>query len=301
MDAAEPDFVARTAYAARVTMTAPPEGWAGDDPARGVEVVLDGSRGEVEVSRYAQALTDTVWLLSNIDRLAVRETTARLRWTIADTSANGVLRARLTPRTIPEKRPAGTVGVSPRALMDGLRALGERPEIPDLFTEATVHRVDRLGEPNKGVRGVTVAAVTVSGEVGAPVPITETLREHAKAAIAPRETSVGSVTGVLDVLNARSRGRIKGSIYNAGTRHALTCIIPADRSPEFVEAFGHRVLVGGPLTRNELGQVISIEVAELQVLPDGFRAPTVDELLGIDPQWTGDLSTADYLARVRGA
>lgn len=274
--------------------------WPGD-VARGIEVSLDGARGDVEVSRYARALTDTVWLLTHIDRLAVRETQARLRWTIADTSANGVLRARLTPRTIPDKRPAETVAVSPRALVDGLMALTERPEIPDLFTEASVHRVDRLGEPTGGVRGITLAPVTADGDVGQPVPITETVREHARAAVAPRETSTGSVVGVLDVLNARSRGRIKGSIYNARTRHAVTCVVPADHSSQFVEAFGRKVLVGGLLTRNELGQVISIEVAELQILPEDFRTPTVDELLGIDPGWTGDLSTAQYLARVRGA
>lgn len=284
-----------------MTTTVPPGvEWTGD-VARGVEVTLDASRGDVEVSRYAQALTDTVWLLTHIDRLAVREIRARLRWTIADTSANGVLRARLTPRTIPEKRPAETVGVPSRALVDGLIALTARSEIPDLFTEASVHRVDRLGEPTRGVRGVTLAPVTVDGDVGQPVPITETVREHAKAAIAPRETSTGSVVGVLDVLNARSRGRIKGSIYNARTRHAVTCVIPANHSSQFVEAFGRKVLVGGPLTRNELGQVISIEVAELQVLPEDFRTPTVDELLGIDPGWTGALPTAEYLARVRGA
>lgn len=286
-----------------VTTFVPPEGHLQDDEAsaRGVEVVLDGSRGEVEVSRYVQALSDTVWLLTNIDRLAVQETKARLKWTIADTSANGVLRARLTPRTIPDKRPAATMGLPQRALVDGLRALSQRPEIPDLFTEASVQRVDRLGEPTRGVKGVLVAPVTLDGEVGEAVSINDSVRSNAKAAIAPQETSVGSVVGVLDVLNARSKGRVKGSLFNVRTRHAVTCLIASERSAEFVEAFGRRVLIGGPLTRNELGQVISIQVAELQILPDDYRTPTIDELLGIDPDWTGSMSTADYLARVRGA
>jgi hypothetical protein len=81
----------------------------------------------------------------------------------------------------------------------------------------------------------------------------------------------------------------------------VTCLIPPDRTPDVTEAFGHRVLVGGPLTRNELGQVITIEMSEIQVLADDFRPPTVDELLGIDPSWTGSMTTDEYLARVRGA
>lgn len=274
---------------------------ADDGSARGVEVILDGSRGEVEVSRYAQALTDTVWLLTNIDRVAVQEPSARLRWTVADLSANGVLRARLSPRTIPEKRSLGSVSVPPTALVEGLQRLSERPEIPDLFTEAAVQRVDRLGAPSRGLRGVTLAPVTATGDVGAPVPISDAVRNNAKAAIAPREMSLGSVTGVLDVLNARSRGAMKGSVYNQRTRHAVTCLVAAEVASTFVEAFGRRVLVGGTLRRNELGQAISIEVAELQVLPENFRPPAVDELLGADPAWTGELSTVEYLARVRGA
>jgi hypothetical protein len=271
-------------------------------PARGVDVILDGSRGEVEVARYARALTDTVWLLSSIDRLEVQESrAARLHWTVDDLSANGVLRARLTPRAIPEKRSEGSASVPPTALVDGLFALAQRPEIPDLFTEASVQRVDRLGEPSQGLKGVTLAPVTADGGVGEAVRISDLVRSNAKAAIAPRETSVGSVTGVLDVLNARRRGPMRGSIYNPRTRHAVTCLVPVESADAFVEAFGRRVLVGGTLQRNELGQVISVEVAELQVLPEGFRTPTVDELLGLDPSWTGDLSTADYLARLRGA
>lgn len=94
---------------------------------------------------------------------------------------------------------------------------------------------------------------------------------------------------------------MRGSVYNPRTRQAVTCLVPPSTASQFVNAFGRRVLVGGTLRRNELGQAITIEVAELQVLPEDFRAPTVDELLGIDVDWTGELSTADYLARVRGA
>jgi len=94
---------------------------------------------------------------------------------------------------------------------------------------------------------------------------------------------------------------IRGSIYNPRTRHAVTCLIASDRIDDVMGAFGHRVTVGGPLTRNELGQVIRIELVHLEVLPEDFVVPTVDDILGVDTNWTGSLSTHDYLARVRGA
>ena len=267
---------------------------------QGIEVIVDGARREVEVGRYTKVLNDTVWLLQQIDRLAYQQA-PRLHWAIADTSSNGVFRARLVPRTIPSKRPALSAHVPPQALVEGLASLAERAEIPDLFTEASVQRVDKLGEPTGGIRGVQLASISDSGSVGEPVRVDEALRQHARSAIAPQEKSVGSVSGLLDVLNARRRGVVRGSIFNARTRRAVTCLIPATRIDEVTSAFGHKVLVGGPLTRNELGQVIHIELVDLEVQPDDFRVPTVDEILGIDPEWTGGLSIDDYLARVRGA
>lgn len=267
---------------------------------QGIEVVVDGARREVEVTRYTKALNDTVWLLQQIDRLAYHQA-PRLHWAIADTSSNGVFRARLIPRTIPSKRPALSAHVPPQALVEGLAALSERAEIPDLFTEASVQRVDKLGEPTGGIRGVQLAPISDAGSVGQPVRVDEALRQHARSAIAPRERSVGSVAGMLDVLNARRQGVVRGSIFNPRTRRAVTCLIPAARIEEVTSAFGHRVVVGGPLTRNELGQVIHIELVDFEVQPKDFRVPTVDEILGIDPGWTGELSIDDYLTRVRGA
>jgi hypothetical protein len=65
-----PHSVGPTLYAARVSLRD-----VGDETSRvggelrGIDVILDGPSGGVEVSRYVQALTDTVWLLDNIDRL----------------------------------------------------------------------------------------------------------------------------------------------------------------------------------------------------------------------------------------
>jgi hypothetical protein len=170
-----------------------------------------------------------------------------------------------------------------------------------LFSEASVHRVDKLGELTGGIRGIELAPISESGTVGDPVRVDEALREHARSAIAPQETSTGSVSGLLDVLNARQRRVLRGSIYNSRTRHAVTCLIPVDRVGDVTGAFGRRVLVGGPLTRNEVGQVIRIELVDLEILPDDFRVPTVDEMLGVDSQWTGELSTDEYMESVRGA
>jgi hypothetical protein len=267
---------------------------------QGIEVVVDGARREVEVARYTRALTDTVWLLQHIDRLAFQEA-PRLQWAISDTTSNGVFRAKLTPRTIPNKRPAASAHVPPQALVDGLVSLTSRAEIPDLFSEQSVHRVDKLGELKGGIRGIELAPISENGSVGEHVRVDEALREHARSAIAPQETSTGSVSGLLDVLNARQKKGLRGSIYNPRSRHAVTCLIPLDRVNDVTGAFGHRVLVGGPLTRNEVGQVIRIELVDLEILADDFRVPTVDDILGIDAQWTGGLSTDEYLERVRGA
>ncbi len=58
------------------------------------------------------------------------------------------------------------------------------------------------------------------------------------------------------------------------------------------------MLVGGELHRNVLGQAVRLDMTELQVLPERSATSTFD-ILGISPNWTGDLSTEEFMRQVR--
>jgi hypothetical protein len=64
-------------------------------------------------------------------------------------------------------------------------------------------------------------------------------------------------------------------------------------------AWNKRVVAGGILTRNAAGQAVRLDLEELILLPDETEQISAWNLLGIDPDYTGALSTDEYLDRTR--
>jgi hypothetical protein len=78
--------------------------------------------------------------------------------------------------------------------------------------------------------------------------------------------------------------------------------VPAAMEPKVHELWRRRVLARGRVTRNERGQAIRISIEGFELLPedDRARAP-VDELLGIDQDWTGGQDVDEYVREARRA
>jgi hypothetical protein len=59
------------------------------------------------------------------------------------------------------------------------------------------------------------------------------------------------------------------------------------------------VVVTGVVRRNGAGQMVSILVEELEILRNDNELPTVAELVGSDPDFTGGLPADEWVRRVR--
>ncbi|HWG73692.1 MAG TPA: hypothetical protein VG184_06525 [Acidimicrobiales bacterium] len=130
--------------------------------------------------------------------------------------------------------------------------------------------------------------------------ITEAVVEHDLASIQDTDRAVGSVAGVLDVINLR-RGNHHVSLYDDETRRAVRCRFPDELFTTMKDALGKRVRAFGEVTRNRSGQILQVDIDRVEALAEATSVPTVDELAGIAEWYTGDQSTEDYLRSVRGA
>jgi hypothetical protein len=187
------------------------------------------------------------------------------------------------------------------ALVSGVESLQRIPEVPQYYTESTVERLLKIGQPGQGVKEVSLA--TVNGKVDNDyVPVSEPVRQHAQEAVRGAETSLGSVAGWLDQMNARrfGKGLLVVSLFDSLTHRAVTGHIPAAMEPEVRKLWRRRVLAIGQVMRNERGQPVRISIESFEQLPedDSARAP-VDQLLGIDRDWTSGQSVDEYVREAR--
>jgi hypothetical protein len=266
-----------------------------------LDVQIRSSRNErVELARLTRTLDEVRLALAEIDRVYVLRG-RRPKWVVSTVSDEvEYLLIRLTA--------AATVGRDTRsllapaeALVSGIDVLQRLPEVPQYYTESTVERVLKIGEPGHGVREVALGTVNGSADY---VPVSEPVRQHAREAVRGKETSLGSVAGWLDQMNARrvGKGLLMVSLFDPLTRRAVTGHMPSAMEPEAHELWRHRVLATGRVTRNERGQPVRINIEGFERLPedDSTRAP-VRELLGIDPGWLGGQDVDEYVREARRA
>ncbi|WP_157240671.1 hypothetical protein [Catenuloplanes japonicus] len=262
-----------------------------------MEVSIDGPRRAVGVRAYTRLLDQVLLSLEEVDRVALPGRVARLEWAVEDLSFKGGLKAVIAPRKVPRLRPFGTVSTPALSLVSGIKNLHATPEIPQFFSPGIVERVEQIGRPvgDNGIERVEIRPLS-HGSVSAVVDF-ETV-SNARQAINVSRRSWGSIQGQLDVIKANTRSGPRAQVLIEGTRRAITVRASADQANTLRDAWGKRVLVGGELHRNVLGQAVRLDMTELQVLPERSATSTFD-ILGISPNWTGDLSTEEFMRQVR--
>ena len=264
------------------------------------ELVLQTAHG-IDARAYTDTLSSWVLALEEMDRLALPGRTARLDWAVTDLdrTPRGDFRINLQPRRLPARRPPGTWLIPGQTLVAGVEALDAKPDVPELFSPSLVARVQSVGAHlgRDGIDAMWIASM--NGERGPGAEVTERVVHNAAEAVRPVEQAYSSVHGRLDTLSLRGRRGLRAAVVDDRTRRAVACTLGRLDGQVLQNAFGKRVILAGLLSRNASGQPLKLEVDELELLVDNQEPMSAHDLLGVDPNWTGDLTTSEYIDYVR--
>jgi hypothetical protein len=109
---------------------------------------------------------------------------------------------------------------------------------------------------------------------------------------------VGSVLGILGSITVKGRNAAGLWPDRGGPRVRLW--FTDEQMPALRDALARRVQVSGLLRRDGTGRVTEVAVRRIELLPSHGEGKPVTGLVGVAPNLTGDLSTLDYLAWIRG-
>ncbi|MGC5399550.1 hypothetical protein ACPXCP_27910 [Streptomyces sp. DT20] len=265
-----------------------------------LEVRIAPTSTRLDLKTYTQILGEIRMSLEEVDRTALPVRSPRLKWAIEELTMDRDVRIVLVPSVIPAKRSARSISTPLQGFVDGVELLTESPRIPPFFSERTVGRVGQIGKHFDGGGVESVAVASLSGERHAAVVDEDTVR-NALRAVLPAKSAFSSVTGTLDVLSHGKGSSPRALIRDPRTRHAVRVVAHNDHSEMLRSAWGRRVVASGILQRNSEGQAVSLQMTDLDVLPDHVSQMDPARILGVNPDITGELSTADYLKQVRSA
>jgi hypothetical protein len=177
------------------------------------------------------------------------------------------------------------------AFVDGLTLLDTRAEWPRSFNDAAIKATERLAGAIRG----DVTRITASIVGGALASVTERITANIKELTTGNYSEFGSVEGLLESLSlagrptVRIRDEVSGRSIEAGFRMSQFDILR--------DALNHRVLLSGELVYTARGRLNTLRTITFIRRLQETSAVGVDEVLGIAPNMTGDLTTEDYLDR----
>jgi hypothetical protein len=258
----------------------------------------------VSFTTYNTANQKFLQLLRELDSAISGKSGGMVKWYIADLEKNGTLSLEIESRMKkPPKRKRkrreiyDTAPTVAHSLVTGFENIEKRGISPPYLSEFGLQKLGDMMQllHENGARGFIATAVDEHRSVEVTEKAANTLQEL----LPPRREEEGSVEGTLETVSVH--GDKKFIVYDSLTKKGVTCIISRDDLLERAKGvLGSKVAVSGIVHFNIKDEPVRITaVSDLRVFGHGKRLPRASELTGSDPDFTGDLSTDEYIESIR--
>jgi hypothetical protein len=264
---------------------------------------IEGDANRIPYRSFIQVASNSLGILNDLDYAYSRKHGATLDWYVKNLSKNGSLRIEVYSRVKTKKRVHYEDFSSQVAdsFVSGFRVLEEEGKSPALLTESGMKKARVLTNliGNNGLQSLVATAPDTQKET----EITRKSAAHIEQLIPVASQSIGSVEGTLEVISIHRSNRF--IVYEQRTGKAVSCFYGKLPLLDVVtDALGKRVVASGELSRNAKGEPIKLKLNdESQLKVFGSAAYPSYELLklsGSDPEFTGDMSTEEFIRNTRG-
>ena len=259
---------------------------------------VEGEPGRVGLPVFASVLGSAQTILRDIER-GISHGKPEIAWVVSDLGANATLDTVVSSRLARADADPNRPQTVTRGFVAGLRTIESGGSLPPFFSETGLGALQELGNAlarrHVGARALCATVLETSDSAR----FTKTGKENVARLRAPAVEAIGSIIGALDAISVHGAAP-KYMVYDAVTRRAVKCEFTSDGLEMVKRALGARVQVSGTVVRNAKGDPLRVDNADFEILPGDDDLPTVEDIYGLVPDLTGDLSTQDYLTTIRG-
>lgn len=258
--------------------------------------------GDITIDAFNEAVTNFSRLLREVERSVAGE--RAITWTLREMQRSspalltweGITRPRRRKRNEPPKPTPDYAPIVGAAILSGVGKL-ERGEEgrPASFTDDALDASMNLSRVQARKAITTLALIGENGNRAHKpdvLNVTERVAASVKEIIEPKYSVPGAVEGFLQIIN--SHGGLYFIIYDIAYGTRVRCDVPEVLKRRAIDSFDQRVLVTGMVSRDSEGhpryvRVQGIEIIDTDALPQSIR--------GLDPDFTGDLSSTEHVKR----
>ena len=167
-----------------------------------------------------------------------------------------------------------------------------KKEIESILIEDMIEITKQIGKRINSIK------ITTDGH---DLTLTKKFKAKMDLALAPEEKSSSFIRGMLEYINIHKNKNVF-RIYPDIAPTKIICHFPEELRKDAIEAIGKYVEVKGELRfRSVSKHPHEIIVEEIEIFPPEEELPTLYELRGIAPDLTGELSSEQFVRKIRNA
>ncbi len=254
---------------------------------------IEGRPKQLTMDSFSDVIKQSRLILRELDRAVTREKRGTLEWVVSELGVSSLYIEAESRVVRGEEDFAEQIASK---FVEGISKICQDVATPPLFSVDSVNGLLRI-----------VRILKRSGDqfLNVSLPDLEKrallMADSEPRLVALRGVSrkvLGAVEGRLELVSIHRPYR-RFNVYHSITDKAIKCTLPEEMEQTVIQSLGKRVAVSGTVAYNTLGEPLNVEVSRIRPLSEREALPSIDDVLGIAPDFTGDLSTEDYLRSLR--
>lgn len=254
---------------------------------------IRGDLGSLTLRAVQSAVDLHIRMLTDYDRGVSGDPNGTLEWVVNHVQEGSVI-FDLQSRSRAEERDYGPV--VGHEYVQGWRLIEQQGATPPYLTLDTMLKARRVlrGFGTDGLYGFGASTSDETAEV------TARASAHLEQLVTVRHHALGAVEGTIETVSVHGGKRFV--LYHSRTKKAVICTFDDDEwLRTAVDVLGRRVSVMGMVYSNARGEPVRVDARTLRVFRRPEELPTTRSLTGSDPDFTGGLTTEQFLREIRSA
>ncbi len=251
----------------------------------------EGSRS-LDLPDLVTAMGNFLGLLREVDSTVSGAKIGNLSWKVTTLQNEPAPLIGVTPNVRLRKRVINdTSHLVEREIITNVRTLSERGERNKFLSDAALTKIENIAKTTERIGDSTIYSAT-KDSMKLTTSVSVATLKQLKELTSVKSTSFGTITGTLDTISVR-RG-LEFKILDDVSARPVSCHLNPKQIHEAMSLLGKRVIVTGVLRADRYGRPISMGVKVFLPFPKPTVYPTIEEMRGLVPNFTGTLSLKEF-------
>ena len=253
---------------------------------------VKGNLGTISLSTFITVIGSSFGILNDLDTAISRQPLGSLDWIIENAYGGSVAIEIKSKARDPEIDYGEKVA---ETYADGLEIINTQGITPPYFSDNCLRLLGKVAKvlSSNGADALEVYDRTREKYTEFDSGIGKTTNQLIRNSY----ESFGSVEGTLEMISIHKPARF--NVYHSVSLRAVRCNLREEDIEKVKDALGRRVVVTGLVSYNAKDEPKSIIVEEIEIIPKEEELPTIDEFIGSDPNFTGKMTTEEYIRSIR--